>query len=86
MLCLWCVVDSALHIPTLVDTTANIRWLIITLSPEAICCLQTCYVYGVLVTLLCTYILSRLTFCSFRPICLIYKFVVVYKPVVYVIC
>ena len=46
-------------------TTANIRYIligIINLLPEAICyCLQTCYVYGVLVTLPCTYISYQLS-------------------------
>ena len=60
MLC--CIVDMpCMHIPSFMATTANIRYILIgkfiNKLPEAICCcLQTCYVYDELLTLLCTYI------------------------------
>ena len=57
MLCLWHVVGIALHIHT--NFHGYYCVVIAYLLPEAICCyLQTCYVYGVLLTLQCTYIPS----------------------------
>ena len=63
MLRLLCIIDihmpCILYIPSFMSTTANMRYIVIdkfiNVLPEAICCcLQTCYVYSVLLTLPCT--------------------------------
>ena len=72
MLCFWCVGDTALHIHTNVHhntmatmllTLGSYRYIHLAyLSPEVICCLQTCFVYGVLLTLFHSHVLTSASY------------------------
>ena len=82
-------------------TSADIRklWvqcicmLFTNMLPEAICCcLQTCYIYGVLLTLPCTYIPTFMattanirSHLAYLLINCLRLFVVVYKPVTFMV-
>ena len=81
-------------VPSFMATTANIIGIVIGKCsyleikfPEAICCcLQTCYVYDELLTLPCTYIPTFMaTTANTRLINCLRLFVVVYKPVMFMV-